>query len=253
MLREYLSQPSIIKQISENDDEDLGNDINQAHIAQMAGITSSSLPKSSRVMEQTVDYSGNVVSADYATMLHQMNMLQSQLAQLQSNKSAERNIQRTNNSVERYGRDTTKAITRNTSTSRISCFKCGKQGHMKYNCPLLTINDIICHTCQGHGHISRDCPTRTSVTGKRKYPQGASIGQERPYKAVTFDPKNCNYPPRGTGVSTDSRFRAATATGEQDDYCEDFTMAMQAQVAAAMYLQQEQDEGPYPDEEEDEN
>ena len=60
---------------------------------------------------------------------------------------------------------------------------------MKYNCPLLTINDIICHTCQGHGHISRDCPTRTSVTGKRKYPQGASIGQERPYKAVTFDLK----------------------------------------------------------------
>lgn len=48
--------------------------------------------------------------------------------------------------------------------SAVSCWRCGKRGHLARECPR-GINERPCHLCAQYGHESRSCPHRESGGG----------------------------------------------------------------------------------------
>ena len=119
-----------------------------------------------------------------------------------------------------------------------------------------TTEEIKCRACGGYGHIRSQCAnTRnqqyekgqspSGVGEKRKLDNELSGGRSSPYKAVTFDPSSCKYPPRGTGALRTSGYRATAGVygaAEDEPAGEVSDTVLQAQRAAILWQQEEDDE-----------
>ena len=186
-------------------------------------------------MQQPADFTGNSATLDSA--------VQQQLAQLQAQVSA---LQATSPAAtHRHGypsRFRHTGGTHNYGNSR---------GPPKSN------EEIQCRACGGYGHVRSQCAnTRnqqydkgqspSGVGEKRKLDNEQSGGRPSPYKAVTFDPSSCNYPPRGTGAPRTSGYRAAAGVygvAEDGPVGDVSDTVLQAQRAAMLWQQQEDEEG----------
>ena len=48
----------------------------------------------------------------------------------------------------------------------ITCYECGRRGHVRKNCPTRQ-KDMVCYGCGQQGHMKRMCPTRHSMSRQR--------------------------------------------------------------------------------------
>ena len=52
------------------------------------------------------------------------------------------------------------------SIQEVTCYECGRRGHVRKNCPARQ-TDIVCYGCGQLGHVKRLCPNRHSMSWQR--------------------------------------------------------------------------------------
>jgi hypothetical protein len=204
--------------IIEEEDNRMGTKVQDVYMKRMLGQD----PVPPKQSMDSIDFTGN------ALMMAELQNLRVQVAELRTDQQTQRR-QPSSSSYRSSG-------------SQQSHQPLARSSYQRREIPT-KYDQIVCDKCGGRGHTERHCPTTNKPGEKRKFQEYGSRTQQEPKKKfVQFDPNFAKYPQRGLD-RTSLRATAASAGEEDVDEGEEDPeqWGSEAQAAAAMFLQGEQD------------
>jgi len=215
--------------IIEEEDNRMGSKLQDVYMKRMLGQDAVH-PKQSM---DSIDFTGN------ASMMAELQNLRVQVAEMRTEQLRQPSQQQ--QQAYQFGKPSSRSYRR--SGGQQSRQPIARSSYQRREIPT-KLDQIICHNCGGRGHIAHNCTSMKKSGEKRKFQEEASTTQqEQKKKFVQFDPNFAKYPQRGLDTRTSLRATAASAGEEVADEGDEDPehWGSEAQAAAAMFLQGEQD------------